>query len=598
MRMKDQKVYLYADIGSEWNRRFISEDHFNYEKEMIKLRTEMVRTTLNNLRLQSWPNDERAIKQFMKTVEKRMRSLIKKYDLYELIFWSRRLPPTTNSMTSCSDNTIALYREILFLAIQKYARRNKRLAIDDNKRLALPGYVLSSDINGKEIPSVIRDVLADIYRLEYLAYLYVYGTQRYRILNKGGKLISLGDDIFDVQVDDVTGRMIDLYDERIWQFTNIFARFGSNLDLSSFSLSEDKVKSAGVGVAYVSNLGLRRQSALVLPGHKPQQMNTNYLLARIDLDRIDNFLELFGQEFERIYGFSAKHFTLFLRCVSVRHFAYISDSPEAQVTFLQRGYEIMQPKSFLKKLSVIASALTNEKPKRLEGVFKKIYKLLRRDIFTSRVTNLQDRRGRKMIIPLTRDFVILDLAGLAEVMGRILDVVASMRGATGNKKGAHFEKRVRNILESFYKDSCWQVNELKSRATKESKEIDASFFLGEYLFLLECKSHRIRDEFDRGDREAIEYRKKKIKEAIGQVDSKAQFVSKYGKTLDQKLPSKDIRYVVPIVVMPAPEYIWEESEALFLDGKMPRVITPMELDKIKSIDFQQLKDRSYVYELA
>jgi hypothetical protein len=91
----------------------------------------------------------------------------------------------------------------------------------------------------------------------------------------------------------------------------------------------------------------------------------------------------------------------------------------------------------------------------------------------------------------------------------------------------------------------------------------------------------------------IDFRISKCKQHLDDVDSKVDFILKNYDTINIPLPP-GIKYLVPVVCSSFPEYIWDNTEDLFLNNKIPRVATYQEILEFDKLDFEVLKNKPFV----
>ncbi len=97
-----------------------------------------------------------------------------------------------------------------------------------------------------------------------------------------------------------------------------------------------------------------------------------------------------------------------------------------------------------------------------------------------------------------------------------------------------------------------------------------------------------------GTKEAIEFRKKKIIEYIGEVEKKADFIQKNKNDLSVETPL-GVDCIVPLVITSFPEFIWDTTEDLFLAEDLSRVMIPDEIKLLKKIDIlDEIKKKPFV----
>ena len=110
-----------------------------------------------------------------------------------------------------------------------------------------------------------------------------------------------------------------------------------------------------------------------------------------------------------------------------------------------------------------------------------------------------------------------------------------------------------------------------------SRQVDASFAVRKRLIIAECRAWSRSIGFEKGQIEAVKQRTAKIEKTMHDVDKKAQWLASnpVGRNYDVSRFSK----VIPVGVVPFPEFIPSLFEWYWLRPGVPRVLTPDELRK-------------------
>jgi hypothetical protein len=133
-----------------------------------------------------------------------------------------------------------------------------------------------------------------------------------------------------------------------------------------------------------------------------------------------------------------------------------------------------------------------------------------------------------------------------------------------------------DLLEDVvnFKKSILPTKPCKSLGGK-SKQVDASFEVGNRLIIVECKAINKSVAFDKGEALAIRFRNEKFARALNEVDEKAKWLM-----LNPLGTNYDIRQyqeIVPLVVSPFIEYVPSLDKFYWLNPDTPRILTPEEL---------------------
>ena len=582
--------FIHYEIGELWNNKFVLEKSIDYKKEFDEISTNVFNDTLKILDISSINNVEDTedfLLKYMNELENQLDNIINKYSVYELFFWVHRIPPK-NVFGTDDDVTIGLYREVLIEAIIKYGQNLDNftfIKLNDNITNIVPNYIVDIDPLEDELPEKVRVVLLDCYKLEILSFLFVYVTQRIRIFNKGGNLIETDLIKFDIEIDLEKSYLIELYDKRSKQH-NILQNVGSYVHDSKDNTSSKSLTS----IFYVLNINNNLKVPLTFDGKKVSDFNSNYVPVPTSLEEYYEYAKLFKDEFFEEYGFSIDCFIAFISTLSkINLDMYIKDI-KFQYGMLQRGYTIIDSVQFINAILEIVhhDDFFKNKCSEIENEFQKILNFLTYGGKPQIDIDLWTRGPRKIFINFSENFMIVDYSGLFSLISTIMLPIARKSGETGNKKSAHFEIMINNkIKDIFGQKSHWIGRTEVKNHKKEVKEIDASFFINEFLFILECKSINVSFGFDMGDKKSLEFRKSKLEEALEEVNNKALFIAQNKDDLNKRLPV-GIKYIIPIVVSSFPEYIWEKSDDLFISDDLPRILTIDDLKHIKKLKMSSL----------
>lgn len=133
-----------------------------------------------------------------------------------------------------------------------------------------------------------------------------------------------------------------------------------------------------------------------------------------------------------------------------------------------------------------------------------------------------------------------------------------------------------NALEEItrYETSTLPVSPCKA-LDGTYKQIDAAFAVNHRLVVVECKAVGKSIGFDRGNPEAIRFRKDIIDRALSQADDKASWLSEHPVGTNYDVSS--FTGILPIAVTPFVEYIPSTSTWYWMTDSLPRVLTPKEL---------------------
>lgn len=576
----DTSSELIGDDGSLWHARCIADGFLEGATELSFLK--LFDSFLDSIGIDSLCNithPENFFCSFLKNIEKLLEEIIRKYSFYELLYWTRRIAPM--NPYSLGERTIYIYREVLQSAIAKYGSSNINYDVLKNRdiKFFVPEYISNLNPLSDDIPEIVPKVLRDCYYIEGLSAFYVYGTQRNRILNKGGVLVKDPFWGFDVSTNDEISFLIDLYDERL-SYNNLLSVTGSFFDESGSQLNNN------YAFSFRLNIDLREQFPIDLKINSKNMFSSNYIPMISNLEDYYEYLNLFKDEFEHLFHFTVDDFIVYITSLSLRSFYIFINDVGFRYSLLQRAYTIYENKTeILQYIGEYAVIIYQKKfgylPENYEERLQKIFTFLSCETTFPRDIDLWTCGPRKLYYPITAELGAVDYSGIYQLLYTLMLPISRLDGDPANRRSKHFEDKTNNLVkETFGIDSFWIGQRKINNGSGSEKEIDSSFFVGQYLFVLECKSVNVSFGFEKGDKKALEFRKVKNEEFLGQLEEKVSFIIDNYTRLSTA-PPQGIKYIIPILVSPFAEYIWEHSEWLFLDHNLPRILTLKELVKIK-----------------
>jgi len=93
----------------------------------------------------------------------------------------------------------------------------------------------------------------------------------------------------------------------------------------------------------------------------------------------------------------------------------------------------------------------------------------------------------------------------------------------------------------------------------------------------------------------LNFRKKKFEAKLKRPDELAEWLAEHRRGTNFEIP-ENIDVIVPLVVSPFVEYIWSNSELLWLTSEIPRVCVPEELGSIANTDMlSQIVKKPFVH---
>jgi hypothetical protein len=170
-----------------------------------------------------------------------------------------------------------------------------------------------------------------------------------------------------------------------------------------------------------------------------------------------------------------------------------------------------------------------------------------------------------VFLPYGSELLFIDYAWVDR---RLYDLFLGVQVDDQNFKAIALERMVRQGGSVLPRLAC--------RAPDgHSKQIDASFAVGDRLVIVECRAVWRSVAFDRGDPEAIRYRNDKIDGLLADVDAKAHWLA--ARPVGANYDVTHFVDILPVGVSPFVEYIPSLGTRYWLTGDLPRVLTPSEL---------------------
>ncbi|MBN1315798.1 MAG: hypothetical protein JXA42_10030 [Anaerolineales bacterium] len=170
-------------------------------------------------------------------------------------------------------------------------------------------------------------------------------------------------------------------------------------------------------------------------------------------------------------------------------------------------------------------------------------------------------------LPFGEDRVFIDYAWIAR---RLYDLFVEVWIPDQNFKGDALESLVCKKISVLPTRPCRSQNGLR-------KQIDAAFECGDRLIIVECRAVGKSIGYDRGNPEAIEYRRRIVDKALKDADNKAHWLSSNPSGTNYDI--RRYRDILPLAVTPFVEFIPSLDSRYWVSTDLPRVMTSGELRK-------------------
>jgi hypothetical protein len=180
---------------------------------------------------------------------------------------------------------------------------------------------------------------------------------------------------------------------------------------------------------------------------------------------------------------------------------------------------------------------------------------------------------RYMVIPVDLQQAMVDLQGVPTMLVTLFVRLAHDQA----HRGPVFEEAFRRTLL----DRGFQVRRGRlSSVGGASRELDAGVIIGDDLFVFECVSAQRPLDYEIGNPTTLARRRERLDDKVTQVLELAEFLETNPSGTNYDFGG--VRRIVPLVVSPFVEWLWDRSVRLWLSDGTPRILSAGEaLDLIE-----------------
>jgi len=539
-------------------------------------------------KIDSTTDDITILKQLIEKCENKIERILHNEDFYELFYWSRRIRPY--NVFNIDNITYNGYREVYNLAIKKYTILDSS-SIFFNTEYAMPNYLTVAIEGNKMHADKITDAIMSksaralnkCYLLEKLCYYLSSLNQDYRKLSKGGWLEIDTEEGITVKVNEEIQKMIDLYDERL-SHSNLFSYAGANINYN-FN-NQNKAMMLSFFLDNYSNINLGEfmvDDRINIPNQ-----TTNFIPFAVSLNEFYGFASNYSNEFKNYYGFTIDTYLAFVYSINMSNMVMLLRNPNRLQTLCMRAYTIYKIENLLDDLDFLMPdilKITNLNVKEIDlEEIPAILDFIELSADKQSDISLTTSQGGKAMIHMKESLGLLDYRSFLDFVSNILDPITKEEDTTGDL----FEQQVvKTITEVFGHDCIVAEDKMLKINANNKREIDIAFVYDDVLFILECKSVNVSLGFFRGDSQSVEFRNRKNKKAIEQSNKTSKFINDNFEALREKYAEvfpTNIKSIASLIVSIQPEYIWSDSDELFISPNLPRILTPSELKVLKEIN--------------
>lgn len=168
-----------------------------------------------------------------------------------------------------------------------------------------------------------------------------------------------------------------------------------------------------------------------------------------------------------------------------------------------------------------------------------------------------------------------DFSAIPEILSGVFQRVGFSPNDSDSIKGSAFEAEVIRIAAA-HGFAVWRKGGITFRGVGK-RQIDASFVVGDTLFVVECKAFSQNPRIDQGDYVALKGRWEKLhKDYLKQVRTLKDFIQEHRAEPSVAVPS-EVTSFEHVVCTTAVEWIPSRDPELWLTKTIPRICTPAEL---------------------
>jgi hypothetical protein len=416
--------------------------------------------------------------------------------------------------------------------------------------------------------------LREFYDVEKMAYEIWRTSATLRIVGKGASIVvGVAPDYFADNRSTDLDQLVKSFDARYRRWDNpVTTATGvvvpSSLD-EGMRAGSIFIPTYNLGHVSTEDFSEPFKSAFNLDAPYPSIFNFLWLPYQLRQYRSAHFR--FSQEFGDVHGVSLDSVLLLIATLCVRVLSWwIETEGLALIRYWQRAYEgpftreyIMDEiEAFLPSGADILGIDRSEAT--MESVHDAImfFELSQENRI---IIDLPYPGPHYLFLPFGADRLFIDYAWLSR---RLYSLFFGVSPSDQTFKGKYLEEMVRRGSSVLPISECRSLH-------GEARQIDAAFSLIGRLVIVECKVVGWSIGFDRGNPEAIAFRKRIIDEALDEVNEKASWLAQ--NPVGTNYDITGFEDITPIVVTPFAEYIPSLHERYWLTESLPRVCTAEEL---------------------
>lgn len=600
IQMPEYYTLVWAHIHDKYE-KLLANSNIKKPKE---IRANLVKKHKNQI------NDDdhsyKALLSILDELESELKKIIIKHSCFYWMHLFRRIAPVLSPAIGrrADETTTMEVRDIAEQAIFKFGKTNGKLdlvrsdLVPFNKVLGGMLQKLLIDSKGaselyKQLmvsrrQLVIKDFrasdLADVYKIEGLAYQYWYIGAKLRASGKGVKVYTTDDFSIDERRTPDQSTLIESFDKRINK-SDLGKGFTTNVGTLIFQNHQD-----GDDILMLAAINIQRYPlSKFFPKHTfEKEFSPNYLPGFIQIAKYYESHKYLERFFEKKHGFGLKEFCHASLIISQLLFGWHSldiknldeDGHILYYHKFQRGYlfhggDILDIKKEVLKLLTSSADLNSFSAEHTIEQLDKILDFLTLTSEKQKFVSLWSSGPRYVFIQFQDNF-ICDYSAWFTIFRTLFFGLRNYDPTS--QKGIEFEDTFALMAKNSDLHVVMQSTEIRVEGKK--REVDVAVKIGTHLYLLECKAAERPIDFAIGNPKSINSRIKDFSEKVAQVTTLEEFVLK-----NKKGDNYDFSWatdVTGIVVSPYTEWIWSRSKELWLPD-YPN--TPRILSAIEAIDF-------------
>lgn len=535
-------------------------------------------------------NGKKLINDYLNLVESEVKKIIEKKSLAYWIHLIRRIACVLSKYEIDDDTerieVIGLVRCIFEAMIQKYSSIGPCNNIGFSNQIKieeiLNGFFSKHELIdfGKAImekPQLVLthfdlDELIEFYELEKLIYEIWRCSANFRGLAKGSQWAVTHNPIDAGEVrDEILSKSLKIFDTRTASLFHFEAHVTAKGTLYELKNSDQDEKKNGTVFIPLYNVGRINVKKLIEGMYKislSSDLVTNFIWIPINIRNYYKSNLSYSEEFFNKNNVDLESVLAVYLCILIRVSDQWNSSNEMIFRYWKRGYEGPYKNEYIVEQieDYLPIAIDFLQLKKTNINLDEAIKFWTLNEAKQEIIDATYPGPHSIFLPFGKDRTFIDYAWMYR---RLYDLFWNCKIDDENFKGEALELFViKNQKLALPNTPLKNIN-------GEKRQIDASFQFENKLLIIECKVFSRSIGFDRGNKEAIQYRKDKYAEAIEQVEEKIEWLieNKEGTNFNIRKYSK----IIGVVITPFPEYIRVDERQFWLTEKIPRILTSFEL---------------------